>query len=730
MERVEDYDISRNAQSHASQERDGSVLDPATGGPDLVAIARDAFKQSTDYFDANIRRQIEKNIALFNSRHPQGSKYHLDSYKFRSKLFRPKVRTTIRRHEAAAAVAFFSTLDAVSTLPEDSSDEESVQGARFGRNWLNYRLEHSVPWFQTVIGGYQDAMAQGVVISRQEWVFKEKSQQVQVEAVDPRTGLVEVNEEGKTVWETKTVYEVVEDYPDVVLIPVENFRFSTAADWRDPIGTSPFLIEMIPMYVGDIKERMERETEKPGEPKWHKLTDGEIKSGNKTGEYDRIRREREDRRQDSTEEDYQLQQFDVVWVHRNIIRIDGEDKLFYTIGTEYLLSDPKPLNEVYLHGRPYAMGSAILETHKTYSSGLPALLEDLTTEANDIANQRLDNVKLTLNKRYRGRRGANVDWKALTKSVPGGIILMDDLKDVEEEKFSDVTASSYQEQERIDTDFDALAGGFNSGSVQNRRSANDTVGGMSMAMDDSNALTEYQLRCYTETWVESVLRQLMDMGRRYEDDKKVLKIAGEGATPTMTLALMDQQYKVRVSMGFGSTTPQKRIERLSLAISTIVTALPGERDNLNGDEIKKEVFGAMGYRDGKRFFNSSDDENPQTAALKQKIKELEGLLQGKRLEVEGKVQVATIKRDGDLQKEEMRLTLTREMAFITREINYIKEQIKAESIDVDRGELLLQERALSFKMRQGELESLSNDSDKMSSVLMNDDYGVVPAAEG
>jgi hypothetical protein len=56
-----------------------------------------------------------------------------------------------------------------------------------------------------------------------------------------------------------------------------------------------------------------------------------------------------------------------VWVHQNIAEVDGEDFVWYTLGTTALLSDAQPLKEVWWHGqRPFVVGYAVLETHKVY----------------------------------------------------------------------------------------------------------------------------------------------------------------------------------------------------------------------------------------------------------------------------------------------------------------------------------------------------------------------------
>lgn len=728
MEKTENYINPNPEESQSTEARDVNGIDPATGLPNWLSIAQDAYKSSTDYFDANIRKQIEKNISLFRSKHPAGSKYFTDSYKYRSKIFRPKTRSTIRKHEAAAALAFFSTLDTVSCLAEDSKDHDSVEGARYGKNWLEYRLEHSIPWFKTVIGAYQDAMTTGIIISRQEWMFKEEEEIIETVDIGD-DGLVNLNEDDEISYKQEIKRNIVVDKPDIILVPVENFRFSIAADWRDPVGTSPFLIEMLPMYVGDVKERMETDNKKTGEKKWFTVPDGEIRSANFTGDYDTTRRVREGKRQDSKDETFMTSLFDVVWVHRNIIRHSGVDWLYYTLGTEKLLSEPVPVTEVYQHGRPYVIGSAVIETHKNYTSGLPELSESLQIEANDIVNQRLDNVKLVLNSRHFAKRGSMVDWKALTRSVPGGVVLMDDLTDVKPIKVQDVTGSSYQEQDRINTDMDEIVGNFSTSSVQTNRSLNETVGGMAMQMDDSNVITEYQLRVFTESWVEEVLRMLITMGQKYETDERVLKLVGEGADPDKVETLMDATYGVKVAVGFGATSPQKRIEKLNIGLKTIKEHLPDMMRRVKGEEVLKEVFGALGYRDGSRFFTPSDEEDPQVKQLNDEIGRLTQIIETEQVKEEGKIQVQQIKEDGATQRKQMELDMQKVITDLDGQLKYIGHQLNAEKNDIVRGELILQQEALTFKMRESEIAMLSDENEKMSSILMDENYTKVGKSE-
>ncbi|MDR9450891.1 MAG: DUF222 domain-containing protein, partial [Acidimicrobiia bacterium] len=62
-----------------------------------------------------------------------------------------------------------------------------------------------------------------------------------------------------------------------------------------------------------------------------------------------------------------VDEFKQAWVHENIVKQDGVDYVYWTLGTTAMLTDPVPLEEVYLHGqRPYAIGYCAVEAHRPY----------------------------------------------------------------------------------------------------------------------------------------------------------------------------------------------------------------------------------------------------------------------------------------------------------------------------------------------------------------------------
>ncbi len=577
-----------------------------------LALARDAYQSSTDYFDASIRKGVERNLAHFNIQHAPGSKYHSDLYKYRAKGFRPKTRSVIRQNEAKAAVALFSTSDVAHVSAENDSDMNMQMNAEINEKLLQYRLTNTMDWFQTAIGAYQDALTTGVCLSHQHWDYEEIVDEIE-ETQEGLLGAEPVMREVRTI---------VRDTPAVDLRPIENLRFSPSADWRDPVGTSPYLVDLMPMEIGAAKQ-MIKQGQKTNIP-WKEDLGEEVWKRGMTNEYDSVRSMRERNKQDSKDQQHQTSDFDTVWIHRNIIRKEGIDYIFYTLGVYQLLSDPIPLVKEYgflkLGERPYKMGKAVIETHKVYPESLAGLGASLQHEANDINNQRRDNVQLVLNRRYYARRGAQIDYRSLVKNIPGSVTEMDNItNDIRSDAPPEITGSAYQEQDRVNMDFDELMGTFSTSSIGSNRQLNETVGGMEMLSGSANDVTEYQLRTFVQTWVEPVLKQVIQMEQFYETNEALLQLMGDKIKSLVrynkgeiTDAQLQGNMLVQINVGFGATNPKQKIDKLAMGLNYVMQ-MPGMSARLNSDEVGKEVFGAMGYDTHERFFPQLTEEQKQAA---------------------------------------------------------------------------------------------------------------------
>jgi hypothetical protein len=656
---------------------------------EALRIARDAYSASTIYVDANFRKQWEDALRMFQSKHPLDSKYNQDAYKYRSRLFRPKTRSVIRKNEASAAAAFFSNLDVVNVDPSNEKDPKQVFGAQLYKALLQYRLTKSIPWFMTLIGGFQDAMTVGVVCSYQSWKYREKTESEKEYYLDEETGAAVLGIDGGPMFQESKKVIVLEDRPAVEIRPVENLRIDKGSSWTDPVNSSPYLIDMIPMYLGDLKE-MGKPNPKTQEEGWDIPEDALLKSATQQS-YDPTRAVREGNREDSKNVDHPINDFSIVWVHKNITRKHGEDFCYFTLGTEHMLSRKvKPLSDFYFHNeRPYVMGCAIIETHKIFPSGYPELGREVQKEINDTTNARQDNVKLAMGKRFLVKRGAQVDLKSLVRGVAGSITLLNNpAEDVVPLEFNDVTASAFQEQDRLSVEFDELLGNFSSSSVMTNRKLNETVGGMNLMGQGANQMTEYGIRTFTETWVEPVLRQLVKLEKHYETDEVVLKLMGEKLGAEVTDDSFDTDVELTVNVGMGATDPMMRLNKLltgARAFAEIGQLQAQGGGNLNTEELGKEVFGAMGYRDGGRFIQEGED--PRMQQMKQEYEEeiakLQDDLQKAKLNMEAKIMEVELKRDLAIANQEIEegkaeLDAQTEIARLRQELAVAQEKAENE----------------------------------------------------
>lgn len=586
-----------------------------------LKFAKDAHEQSTNFFDTNYRKHWEDDLRMFNSKHPRDSKYLSDAYKYRSRYFRPKSRAMVRKNEATAAMAFFSNPDVLTVDAVNSGSDEGIAGAILMKEVMQARLEKSIPWFLTVCGGFQDALNVGIVASLNWWEYRTKPTTQEVRATFGDTEIkVKLDSE-----------EVMVDRPCIDLLPVGNLKFHPAAKWTDVVGTSPYLILEFPMYIRDILSRMEKED---GPDAWRSLSKATILTA-RIHKDDSLESARDNYQEDPKKAPSPINEYDMAMVHLNFIKVEDECYAYWTLKDKYLLSDPKPVGEVFLHckdGRPpVTVGFCVLETHKAIKSSAIHLGSELQRESNEIANQRGDNVKFVLNKRWKVRRGANVDVESIVRNVPGGVTMVNDVdKDMQAVEWNDVTQSAYAEQDRLNYDYDSVTGNIDQASVQPNMPAEQPVGTMRQMAEGANIVTEYQLRTYVETWVEPTLRQLAKMEAAYETDEVILAVAGQKASqqfPKFGMGpgmdrLLSQDLVLSINVGMGSTDPNTRFQRFMAALGAYGQVATQGSPDMNLPEVRKELFGLAGFRDNKRFFTNVDPRLQQAQQLMQQAQQI------------------------------------------------------------------------------------------------------------
>jgi hypothetical protein len=188
---------------------------------------------------------------------------------------------------------------------------------------------------------------------------------------------------------------------------------------------------------------------------------------------------------------------------------------------------------------------------------------------------------------------------------------------------------------------------------------NETVGGMAMVKGTSNLVQEYNIRTFAETWAEPVLKQLLKLEQKYETDRNILAIAGEKAAAMLKYdqspeidELLDDDLVLRVNVGMGSTDPLMRLNLILQGMKAVAEILSQPLPGLNPQEVVKEIFGRLGFPDGGRFFDFSEENIAMQAQqyiqqLEQKLAEVTQQLKDKQAELDVKVLIETMKQKGE-----------------------------------------------------------------------------------
>ncbi len=712
-----------------------------------LSLAESIYETSQDYYEQSLQRSWERNGRHWNNEHASESKFNTEAYRLRSRLFRPLTRTTERVSSSGVAAALFQNMDILSMTPTNPRLPMAAAAAAVMKELLQYRLRHDVKWYLTVLGAWQDSVVYGPCISYVHWDYEVRSnkpssnesvrldeQMAQQEVLDlsdmdldlsmlnlddevedepeeETPGGLEVTAERDSLQETDMGegYEmepevfggmresmaellageepeevtIIKDNLKIDLVAPEYFRADPACDWRDVVNSSPYVIRIVPMYVTDVETRM-----KSGE--WMQATRAEILStGDKNLEYDAVRRAREgDDRADSIDDTTRTEDtdFEVLFAHENFVRLEGREWVYWTLGTQLLLTEPSPLEDVYWHGRrPMVYGSSVIEAHKYAPNGQAELIRPLQENVNDLTNQRIDNIKLVLNKRYIVKRGSQLDLAALARNVPGGSVLADNpTNDVHVMDTPDVTGSVFNEVDRMTVEANELAGSFSGSSVQSNRALNETVGGMQLLSEGANQLQEFDIRTFTETFVRPTLELATAAIQAYENDENIIAIAGEKgleAFPEIAMedfgdyaSIWNTPMDMEVNVGLGATSPFQRIQNLQTGLNAISPFIQDPRQ-FNSQEIIKETMGAIGYADGDRFIKTmeqlqQEDEAqgggapqvPPEVQVEQAKQQSQAEL--KQMELQGKTQIEQMRLEQQMAIEQQRMQLEREMSMI------------------------------------------------------------------
>jgi len=519
----------------------------------------------------------------------------------RSCLFIPKTQTRVDKWTKTLVNAFFLSDDIVTC--QYSLDEAKE---RFTNEVLNRRLEAKTAFFMFLVDFAHATVKYGNAIGKTGWEYSESS--TKESTPDPTTG-----EMMDTTVTTPTV-----DKPFFEVVPFEQIQIDYRCTTTNPVEDSPFFRHWTPMYVTDVEDKFaSKEWRKPKGINWDKLSEG-------PWTLDVVRKSRQGGMADPSQSnvgsasDGPALSYRQVWVVENYFRSGGTDWTFISLGDEHIVTEPERVTDKFVHHkRPFSLTKYNPESFRVVSSGLPLMIGGLQDETNATRNQRRDNVSLCMNKQWLAKRGMGLQLGSLMNSRAGAVHLGDNISEdaIKEIPMTDVTASSYREEEINNRDIDEVSGhSANTMGVEapDRQTATASAIAASSAGEDE----AFRIKCFIETGVRPLLEMFYDNIVEMENDPDVLQFASinTGLPPDETLIARGELV---INAGMGATNKELRASKYERGMN-MLTQLAGV--NPEGaakflgyaDMIMKQWLPLMGIKNLE--LSNAQGAQPQTGA--------------------------------------------------------------------------------------------------------------------
>ena len=571
----------------------------------LFDKSKKAWSISENYLE-NFKDKIIRRYAMYNSQHYETEKYCEENYN-RNKHYVPKSHEFVKNSVSQVVQAYFLNPDFVYLTPEVSEDIVSVMSAEYFSYVLNKRLKSKQNWWLTFIEmTAQSGFIHNMCIAKVDW------------NIDDKISIA-------------------------VPIVLERLRIDPYADPLDPIGTSSFIIHKTEMYVDDLKAKQE-------EDGWlefsiEDLQENFVSSMSEDEEIETARyRDGYDPKQGQQGVDAELQK---VFVHENIIRENNKYYVFYTLGTTKMLTKVFNLKDIYPQGLPFVMAPLYPEEMKIYSAAPLDHAYPSQKLINDYTNTVMDAVEQVTWPVTIVKANSGFDIKKFQKVGPNSVVeARNPQSDVYQLNKQVAPQSLKNEIPYLMNNFDSTVGGLPNSTVA-MEGGDSTATGQNMRYRSQSQVINMYLMNYNEKFIEPVLELMLKCEKIFglKDDKfvgKVFKNTGllqryndklveNGFDPEnfeINKEFADADLNLSVNVGMGATSPQLRIEQFLASVNAIRNLVPNVQNQLDTQEIIKELMTLNGYKDYNRFFTTTED--PRIGELQAQIQQLQQQLMQKK----------------------------------------------------------------------------------------------------
>lgn len=263
----------------------------------------------------------------------------------------------------------------------------------------------------------------------------------------------------------------------------------------------------------------------------------------------------------------------------------------------------------YWHGeKPYSIFPDYIQEGEFWGMGEIEAIEGLQDLANSIFNQRVDNVRLSMDSMF----GVNV--KALEDERdlnirPGGIVRVagDWLPQeaIQRIEFGDVTESAFVEAEQVEKLIERTTGvsGYQIGVPET--GMNRTATGVSLATEAGNSKFELKVRLMELVGLKRLARQWGAIVQQFTDQERTVRIegpAGQWLFPTLTPDAIQGSLDYSINVASTVQNESVRKDESTMLFQTLAPALPQAIPKLAQDLLE-----AFGKKDSYAYIMGSPD---------------------------------------------------------------------------------------------------------------------------
>lgn len=481
-------------------------------------------------------------------------------------LFIPYTFSAIESVVPRLISTMFASRPFIGVLPVN---EESVDKAKMHEKLLDYQLTQRINTIELASMWIKEALMYGTSHIKPVWRYEIRNVKQKV----PVTSILGVSMESK--------------YQDTEIVAYDDPHVEHIDIWDiyvDPDATSVDDAEYVVHRVFRTKEHIKRMAQNGIYKNIEKIGNSfSPTSSDEIGSEERmssIGLSKSPKQQDKIE----LLEY---WTDERIIVVANRSAI--------IRNEPNP----FWHGKkPFIRIVDHPVPHEYYGIGEIEPIEYLQYELNDTRNQRMDNVNLVLNRMWKVLRGADIVPEQLI-SRPGGFIEVDDMGDIEEIKFTDVTSSSYKEEEEIKRDIDRTVGVFDyaRGETTDRRETATTASILSNA---ANERFKLKVQLMEDMGLRRLGLMLIQLNQQFIDSERVIRVVGDDGVNFEILSPEDIMGEFDI-MPIGSTV--EPIINKETRVNQLISLYGVMKDSphINQSEFLKKILETADIKDTSRI---------------------------------------------------------------------------------------------------------------------------------